>query len=235
MTDSPTSALRLTALEVFAPDTKPTAETRLCGPIDLTVAPGEHVLIVGPSGCGKTSLLRAIAGLSRHTRGRIDLFGQPATDGGRHVLDPEQRGLGYLFQGAALWPHMSVERTLAFTLRAGGVPSAERPERIRDLIARMGLVGLESRRPAQLSGGEGQRLGLARALALRPRLLLLDEPLGPLDAPLRATMLEHIKTLAAEYSLTILHVTHDPTEAHAAASRTLTLRMGRLHSDEVHA
>lgn len=235
MTESISPALRIQGLEVFAPDARPGPNTRLCGPLDLTVQPGEHVLVVGASGCGKTSLLRAVAGLSRQTRGRIELFGKTATEGGRHQIGPENRGVGFLFQGGALWPHMSVEKTLRFTLRAGGIPADERPARIRDLIAKVGLEGLEERRPAQLSGGEGQRLGLARALALRPRLLLLDEPLGPLDAPLRAAMLEHIDTLAAEFDLTILHVTHDPSEARKTASRTLTFQKGLLTSDEVHA
>jgi len=235
MSDSNTAAVRLKALEVFAPDAKPSDATRLTGPVDLEIPQGEHVLIVGPSGCGKTSLLRAIAGLSRKTRGTVELFGQVATQGGKHTLAPEKRGIGYLFQGGALWPHMSALKTLHFTLRAGGVPKSERPERAAELLSLVGLEGFEERRPAELSGGEGQRLALARALCLRPRLLLLDEPLGPLDAPLRASMLASIERLAEEFALTILHVTHDPREAQSAATRTLTFEKGLLHTDEIHA
>lgn len=232
---TPPTALVLEALEVFVPDSKPSDATRLVGPLELRVETGEHVLVVGPSGSGKTSLLRAVAGLSRTTRGTIELLGQLATQAGRHRLAPEARGIGYLFQGGALWPHMSALGSLLFTLRAGGVPKAERAARAAALLELVDLRGLEARRPAELSGGEGQRLALARALALRPKMLLLDEPLGPLDAPLRAAMLERINALAVEFNLTILHVTHDPSEAQHAATRTLTFEAGRLKSDHLHA
>lgn len=226
-----TPAIRATALEVLDPEGK----SVLCGPLDLEVAPGEHVLCVGPSGSGKTSLLRAVAGLARKTRGTVALFGEVVTADGKQRVAPEQRGIGYLFQGGALWPHMSVEKTLAFTLAGDKALSADqRKARAAELVERVGLAGKETRRPSELSGGEGQRLALARALALRPRLLLLDEPLGPLDAPLRASMLALIHESAETDGLTILHVTHDPGEAQRLATRTLTFDAGQLRTNEVH-
>lgn len=222
-------AILAQALAVLDPE----GRTTLAGPLDLEVAAGEHVLCVGPSGSGKTSLLRGIAGLARHTKGRVELFGELVVDGGATLVKPEARGIGYLFQGGALWPHMTVEKTLAFTLSNGF--EGDRKARIAELVARVGLTGKERRRPAELSGGEGQRLALARALALRPRLLLLDEPLGPLDAPLRAAMLELITESASADGLTILHVTHDPAEAQRFATRTLTFADGELRTNEVHA
>lgn len=224
MTEAP--AIRCQALEVLDPQ----GRTVLCGPLDLEVAVGEHVLCVGASGSGKTSLLRGIAGLARHTRGRVDLFGATVTQDGKQLQKPEARGIGYLFQGGALWPHMTVQKTLEFTLG-----KRKDAARIAELIGRVGLTGKERRRPAELSGGEGQRLALARALCLRPRLLFLDEPLGPLDAPLRAAMLALIQEAAQADGLTVLHVTHDPGEAQRLATRTLTFVEGRLQTNEVHA
>ena len=223
-------AIRVHDLTVLAPE----GSAVLAGPLSLEVQVGEHVLCVGPSGSGKTSLLRAVAGLAQHTRGTIDLFGQRATENGKQRIKPEQLGIGYLFQGGALWPHMTVHKTLEFTLKSGHFPGDIRA-RIAELLERVGLEGKEKRRPSELSGGEGQRLALARALALRPRLLLLDEPLGPLDAPLRASMLRLIEDATTADSLTILHVTHDPGEALRLASRTLTFDQGRLQTDEIHA
>ena len=227
---SETIAIRVQDLTVLAPE----GSAVLAGPLSLEVQTGEHVLCVGPSGSGKTSLLRAVAGLAQHTRGSIDLFGERATENGKQRIKPEQRGIGYLFQGGALWPHMTVHKTLAFTLKSGHF-KGDVNGRIAELLERVGLKGKEKRRPAELSGGEGQRLALARALALRPRLLLLDEPLGPLDAPLRASMLRLIEDAANTDALTILHVTHDPKEAQRLASRTLTFDQGRLQTNEVHA
>jgi len=224
-------AIRATGLEVLDPE----GRSVLCGPLELEVDPGEHVLCVGPSGSGKTSLLRAVAGLARKTRGTVALFGEVVTEGGKQRVAPERRGIGYLFQGGALWPHMSVDQTLAFTLAGDkALSAAERKARAAELVERVGLDGMQARRPAELSGGEGQRLALARALALRPRLLLLDEPLGPLDAPLRASMLALIHESAEADGLTILHVTHDPGEAQRLATRTLTFEAGQLRTNEVH-
>ncbi len=198
---------------------------RLLGPLDLDVAEGEHLLLVGPSGSGKTTLLRAIAGLAPTSAGTVELFGEPAGP-------PEKRGIGFLFQGGALWPHMSVAGTLRFTLRSSGVGAGDVPARIAELLEQVELTGFDARMPATLSGGEKQRLALARALAVRPRLLLLDEPLGPLDAELRAALLERLGALHRELGCTTIHVTHDPEEASRIATRTLHLRGGRLANGE---
>ncbi|MEZ6016601.1 MAG: ATP-binding cassette domain-containing protein [Planctomycetota bacterium] len=192
----------------------------------LALWPGEHVLLVGASGSGKTTLLRAIAGLVAPTRGRIALFGRAASEPGRVLIPPAERSVGLLFQGAALWPHMSARGTLDFVLARRGVARAARKARVGELLELCDLAGFEERRAATLSGGEAQRLGLARALAAEPEVLLLDEPLGPLDAPRRAGLLDRLQTLQRRLGLTVLHVTHDPDEARRVADRVLTLEAG---------
>ena len=226
MKPSPAPALRIRGL-LFSPG--PDLDL---GPFDLTVAEGEHVLIVGASGCGKTSLLRLVAGLERPREGSIDLFGTRASDGPRLLLAPEKRPVGMLFQEGALWPHMTAARTLEFVLRRRGVAREDRAGRIRELLATVELEGLEQRLPATLSGGEAQRLSLARALAGDPRLLLLDEPLGPLDTGLRTALMERLRDLEQSLGLTTLHVTHDPAEAAALADRVLHMDGGRLVEGE---
>jgi len=198
------------------------------GPLQLEVRIGEHLLLVGPSGSGKTTLLRAIAGLERPRRGSIELFGTAVSNGSSALMPPERRGIGFLFQGGALWPHMSVKKTLTFTLSVSGTPRAQRAKKAGELLEWVELAGFEERLPASLSGGEAQRLALARALAVRPRLLFLDEPLGPLDAELRGALLKKLGELQQRLELTVLHVTHDPSEAAAIADRTLHMQGGRL-------
>jgi iron(III) transport system ATP-binding protein len=196
----------------------------LLGPVDLDVDEGEHVLLVGRSGSGKTTLLRAVAGLVAPTRGSIELFGTRASEAGALLVPPERRGVGMLFQGGALWPHMDVARTLTFVLAR----AHKDRERVGSLLEEVRLSGFERRFPSTLSGGERQRLALARAIAAEPRLLLLDEPLGPLDRALRSEMLALLAGLQAKHGWTILHVTHDPAEASALSSRVLRLAEGRV-------
>jgi iron(III) transport system ATP-binding protein len=225
-------AVRLQGLAVDAPGAPRSTGKRILGPIDLTLATGENLLLVGPSGSGKSTLLRAIAGLAAPAAGTVELCGRTASSPGRIDVRPERRGVGMLFQGAALWPHMSVARTLSFALSCAGVPRAVRGERTRELLRRVELEGLDDRMPATLSGGEAQRLALARAMAGAPRILLLDEPLGPLDAELRASLLATLGALHAELGWTTIHVTHDPAEAARHATRTVRLERGLLAADD---
>jgi len=219
------SALVVRDLVVDAPDAK---GQPILGPVSFEIAEGEHVLVVGPSGSGKTTLLRAIAGLSKPRAGSIEIFGARASEGSRSLLPPAQRQVGLLFQGGALWPHMTVRKTLEFVFTHSGLPRGEWDARYAEMTRLVDLEGFDDRKPATLSGGEGQRLALARALASRPRLLLLDEPLGPLDADRRRSLLERLDVLQQELQLTILHVTHDPAEASGVSARSLVLESGRL-------
>ncbi|MBI5434676.1 MAG: ATP-binding cassette domain-containing protein [Planctomycetes bacterium] len=203
---------------------------RLLGPLDLVIQPREHVLVTGPSGCGKTTLLRVIAGLATPSAGKVELDGELASNGARLLVPPVRRRVGFLFQGTALWPHMTVANTLRFTLEQSGAAvghdAIER--RVAELLAWVELVGFEKRLPSTLSGGEAQRLALARALAPAPRILLLDEPLGPLDAELRGALIAKLFELEKRLELTTVHVTHDPEESASLATRRLRLERGRV-------
>lgn len=201
---------------------------RILGPISLQIERGEHVLLVGPSGSGKTTLLRTIAGLETPSAGQVHLFGKAASVAGKVLIPAEKRGVGMLFQEGALWPHMNAMRTLTFVLAHRGVARSERRGKAEALLERVGLAGFGTRKPGTLSGGEAQRLALARALAADARILLLDEPLGPLDPARRKDLLEQFQTLQRDLDLTLVHVTHDPGEAAPLASRTLELERGLL-------
>jgi ABC-type Fe3+/spermidine/putrescine transport system ATPase subunit len=218
VTDNKRSAISVSGLRVQLG-----ADAKL-GPLDLELAVGEHALLVGPSGCGKSSLLRILAGLLPPDAGQISLFGQEVSRDSRILVQPRRRGIGFLFQGGALWPHMTVAAHLDFVLRCAAVVPTEWDARRAELLAQVGLEGFGDRRPGSLSGGEAQRLALARALAPRPRLLLLDEPLGPLDAERRTSLLELFEDLRGRLDLTILHVTHDPAEAATMTDRTLHMQ-----------
>ncbi len=189
----------------------------------LHVAAGETVSVLGPSGSGKSTLLRAVAGLEAPAAGRIVLDGLDLA-----AVPPHERGVGLMFQDGALFPHRDVGGNVAFGLRMGGMPAREIGPRVREVLELVGLEGLEARAVSTLSGGERQRVALARTLAPRPRLLLLDEPLGSLDGPLRERLLADLESLFELLAVTVVHVTHDVGEAFALADRVAVMRAGSI-------
>ena len=191
--------------------------------INLAVEPGELVAFLGPSGCGKTTTLRMVAGFIQPTAGEILVRGSNITD-----LKPNHRDMGMVFQSYALFPHMTVNRNVAFGLVARGVPSAEIAPKVGATLDLVGLTGFGERYPKQLSGGQQQRVALARVLALKPKLLLFDEPLSNLDAKLRVQMRHEIRQLQKEVGITSLFVTHDQEEAMTIADRIAVMNKGRI-------
>ena len=191
--------------------------------LDLTINPGELFFLLGPSGCGKTTLLRSIAGFYIPEKGRI-LFGSEDVT----RLEPHKRNTGMMFQSYALWPHMTVAGNVAFGLEERKVPAAEIKQRVGDALASVRMGQYADRKPNQLSGGQQQRVALARALVIRPRCLLLDEPLSNLDAKLRLEMRAEIRRVCKEFKLTTVYVTHDQKEALSIADRMAILESGHI-------
>ncbi|MFI1074651.1 ABC transporter ATP-binding protein [Streptomyces puniciscabiei] len=191
--------------------------------LDLTVRPGEFLALLGPSGCGKTTALRMLAGFEHPDSGAVLVDGEDVT----HV-PAHRRDAGMVFQSYSLFPHLNAVDNVAFGLRMRGVRTAERRARAAELLELVGLADKGERYPHQLSGGQQQRIALARALALRPRVLLLDEPLSALDAKVRLTLREEIRRLQQELGITTLFVTHDQEEALSVADRVAVMRAGRL-------
>ena len=191
--------------------------------IDLDVRDGEFFSMLGPSGSGKTTTLRMIAGFELPTAGRILLHGQDVT-----TVPPFERDVNTVFQDYALFPHMSVGDNVASGLMIKKVPRAQRRERVTDALRMVRLTGYEKRRPSQLSGGQRQRVALARALVNRPRVLLLDEPLGALDLRLREEMQIELKSIQQEVGITFIYVTHDQGEALTMSDRLAVFNQGRI-------
>jgi iron(III) transport system ATP-binding protein len=191
--------------------------------ISFSVSEGDILALVGPSGCGKTTTLRLIAGFERLDEGSIEIAGQVVADENRH-LPPERRQVGMVFQDYAVFPHLSVGQNVGFAL---GKSRAAR-ERIADLLAFVGLPGLEHKMPHELSGGEQQRVSLARALSTEPAVLLLDEPFSNLDAALRASVRAEVRSLLKRSGTTAVFVTHDQEEALLLGDRVGVLREGQL-------
>jgi molybdate transport system ATP-binding protein len=184
-------------------------------------------VLFGPSGCGKTTTLRCLAGLERPEEGRIVFQEETWFDARRRqFLTPQQRDVGYLFQEYALFPHLSVAENIAYGL--GGLPRPERRRRVGEMLELFGLQGLDNRQPSQVSGGEQQRVALARVLVRRPRLLLLDEPLSALDQPTREQLRPELRRLLAGFGVPVVLVTHDRTEAMALADHLLVLDRGKV-------
>ncbi len=191
--------------------------------LSLAVPRGALLALLGPSGCGKTTTLRLIAGLERADEGRVRVADQDVTD-----LPPEARNMGVVFQSYALFPHLSAAGNVGFGLETRRLARAERAARVAEALAMVGLADLAARKPRQLSGGQQQRVALARALAIRPELLLLDEPLSALDAQLRDGVREEIRALQQRLGTTAVFVTHDQSEALAMADLVAVMDRGRL-------
>jgi spermidine/putrescine ABC transporter ATP-binding subunit len=191
--------------------------------VDLDIAAGEFITLLGPSGCGKTTLLRMIAGFESPDAGRILLDGEDIAP-----LPPHRRPVNTVFQHYALFPHLSVAENVAYGLRRAGLADTEVKERVREALAGVRLDSFADRAPTQLSGGQKQRVALARALVLRPRVLLLDEPLGALDHQLRLEMQVELKHIQRAAGITFLFVTHDQPEALTMSDRIAVLSSGRI-------
>jgi len=196
--------------------------------LDVAWTAGEGVVVLfGPSGAGKSVTLRCLAGLERPDAGRIAINGRTFFDAAAGVnLPPQARRLGYVFQGYALFPHLTVGENVAFGLR--GRPPAEQRRRAAEVIERLGLGGLEHRAPRELSGGQQQRVALGRALAVDPELLLLDEPLSALDAPLRRQLRDDLERTLRDWRVPTVLVTHDLSEAYQLADRVVVYDRGRV-------
>ncbi|MYR43533.1 ABC transporter ATP-binding protein [Streptomyces sp. SID5910] len=194
--------------------------------LDLTVGPGEVMALLGPSGSGKTTALRAVAGFVRPASGRVLLGDRDVTG-----LPPHRRGIGMVVQSYALFPHMRVEDNVAFGLKARKVSRAEIRERVGEALEMTGMAAYARRHPRELSGGQQQRVAIARALAIRPGVLLLDEPLSALDAQLRSGMLAELARLHRELpDVSMLYVTHDQVEALTLADRIAVMDNARLRA-----
>ncbi|WP_445490371.1 ABC transporter ATP-binding protein [Rhodopseudomonas sp. RCAM05734] len=198
--------------------------TQALAPASLDIVSGETLVLLGPSGCGKTTMLRIIAGLETPDQGGRVLFdAQDMT-----VVPIEQRHVGMVFQSYALFPNMSVADNIGYGLKIRGVAKAARDQRIAEMVALTNLTGLQDRRIDQLSGGQRQRVALARAVAIRPRVLLLDEPLTALDASLRDRLRGELNRLLRSLGITAIYVTHDQAEAMELGDRIVVMRKGAI-------
>jgi iron(III) transport system ATP-binding protein len=205
------------------------AEVPVVKGVTFTIEPGMFYSLLGPSGCGKTTTLRCVAGLENSNGGRISLDGRVLSTGTEHV-SPDKRDVGMVFQNYAIWPHMTVFANAVFPLQvsAGRLPKKEARKRAMEALELVQLDGFAHRPATALSGGQQQRLALARALAHRPRLLLLDEPLSNLDAKLRDTMRNELRNLQQRLGISALYVTHDQSEALSMSDRVAVMNQGRI-------
>ncbi|WP_414471300.1 ABC transporter ATP-binding protein [Microvirga sp. M2] len=198
-------------------------DVRVLESIDLDIASGEFFTLLGPSGCGKTTLLRTIAGFQHQDRGDIVVNGERIDHKPAH-----KRDIGMVFQDYAVFPHLSVADNVAFGLKARSLPKSEIEARVAESLKMVRLDGYQSRLPAEMSGGQQQRIGLARAMAIRPTLLLMDEPLSNLDAKLRIELREDIRDIQRRLGITTIYVTHDQEEALAVSDRICVMNKGHV-------
>ncbi len=198
-------------------------ETVVLSDLDIDIGEGEFISLIGPSGSGKTTTLRIIAGLESPTTGAVLVDGKDIT-----ALLPNERDFAMVFQHFALFPHLDVFQNVAYGLRIRGMKKAEMERQVLPMLERVGLRELATRKVGELSGGQRQRVGIARALIVKPRLLLLDEPTGSLDTKLKLAMQTELKALHKESGLTFIHVTHNQSEALALADRVYVMNDGRI-------
>jgi multiple sugar transport system ATP-binding protein len=210
-------AIELAAIE------KSFGEVKVLSGIDLSIEHGEFVVFVGPSGCGKSTLLRLIAGLEEISSGELKINGTRMND-----THPSQREVAMVFQSYALYPHMSVEQNIGFSLKIAGVPVVERKQKVRQAAEILQLDELLERKPGELSGGQRQRVAIGRAIVRKPRIFLFDEPLSNLDAALRVHMRLELEKLHGELDATMVYVTHDQVEAMTLADKIVVLDDGLI-------
>ncbi len=224
------SELRVENLRKVFPPTKGTPVAKAAiDDVSFTIAVGEIVVLLGPSGCGKTTTLRCVAGLEHPTSGRIIIDGTMYTDPQAGVLvPPRSRNLGMVFQSYAVWPHMTVRQNVAYPLKARGVARRDQAKAIDEALALVELSAYADRPVTQLSGGQMQRVALARSMVYQPQILLLDEPLSNLDAQLRLRLRDDLRRIIKRVGLTALYVTHDQQEAVVLGDRIGVMRDGLL-------
>ncbi|MCG2863857.1 MAG: ABC transporter ATP-binding protein [Vulcanisaeta sp.] len=193
------------------------------GPVTTVFDRGSYNVVLGPTGSGKSTLLKVIAGVYRVSSGRVIIDGEDVTE-----KPPEARNISYIPQGYAIFDHMSVYENIEYGLKIRGVPKAERRRLVMEIAEDLGIKHLLSRRAVNLSGGEQQRVALARALVVRPRVLLMDEPLSMLDRETRDRIIPLLRELPSRYGITVIHVTHDWDEAYSLADKVIVMNMGRI-------
>ncbi len=194
----------------------------------LDIKNGERVVFLGPSGCGKTTLLRLIAGFIHPDDGKIIIDGRIVADNGKCIIGPEKREVGMVFQDLALWPHMSSYKNLEFGLKIKKVSKMERRKLIDEVLEKTQMVEFKNTYPGELSGGQQQRIALARALVMKSKILLMDEPLLSLDADLSLIMRKELLKLQEEFHMTLLYVTHDRDEAFSLATKIVVMGDGEV-------
>jgi iron(III) transport system ATP-binding protein len=221
--------LSVESLRKVFPATRGTPSKPAVDDVSFSVPAGEIVVLLGPSGCGKTTTLRCVAGLEHPTSGRIRIGGTVYTDPESGVLvPPRSRNLGMVFQSYAVWPHMTVRQNVAYPLKARGMAKSEQDKAIKEALDLVELGPYADRPVTQLSGGQMQRVALARSMVYQPQILLLDEPLSNLDAQLRLRLRDDLRRIIKRVGLTALYVTHDQTEAVVLGDRIGVMRDGKL-------